>query len=193
MIKTLILLGLCYAPAAFGASNLFVDFFSPLHSLQAEFTQKTYNENGALINTASGLLFFKRPKQLLWHTLSPNEQILLMNNNALWLIDVEIEQSQQLSLDKINQSPLYWLINKPKSLADIPSFEYQHAGIDWYQTLRNSPQYRQLKFGFKDKILNTILLQNLLDQTVVVVFDKMSINSDIAQEVFEINIDPTFE
>lgn len=193
MIKVLILLLLCYAKIAFSVSNnAFIDFLLPLQSLRAEFVQTTYNDNNIAINTKSGTLTFKRPKQLLWRTLIPNEQILLFNNNQLWLLDVEIEQSNQLPLDKIEQSPLYWLITSPKNLANIPNFSHQSTdGIDWYQTSQHSPQYQQLKFGFKNQILHAILLKNALEQTVSVVFNKVSINPDISPKVFAIDLDPS--
>lgn len=191
MIRIFILLILFYTNLALSAgNNSFIDFFSSLESLRTEFTQNTYNDNNELISTTSGILTFKRPNQLLWHTLSPNEQILLLNNNQLWLIDVEIEQSNLLPLNIINQSPLYWLITKPQSLTNIPNFATLRAGINWYQTSQSSPQYRQLQFGFKDKTLYAISLKNPLDQKVVVVFDKLNINIEILSEVFEINTDP---
>lgn len=190
MIKILALLVLGYANATFSANNAFVDFFTPLQSLRADFTQNTYNENGALISTTSGLFAFKRPQQLLWHTLNPNEQILLLDNNQLWLIDIEIEQSNQLPIDKINQSPLYWLINPPKSLTNTPNFTHQSGGIDWYQTAQKSSQYQQLQFGFKNGQLYAISLRNKLGQNVVIVFDKLSVNTDINPKVFEIDVNP---
>ena len=175
MIKYLALLVLFWANTAFSiTSNKFSHFFNALTSLQADFIQTTYNDKGALINTASGSFIFNRPKQFRWHTTTPNEQILLLNNNELWLIDVELEQAGLQKSQDLSQTPLYWLINKPNTIKNIPTFSHQQDGVDWYKANSHSSQYQQLIFGFKDKALHAISLKNF---SVVCGIDRRQFNT----------------
>ncbi len=173
--------------------NQFVNFFTQLESLSANFTQKTYSENNTLIGVTSGQLVFNRPRQLKWYTNTPNEQILLLNDNQLWLIDIELEQASLQSIQDLSQSPLYWLLNKPSLDVDVPKFSHQYDGVSWYQTHDNSSKAQQLNFGFENQILKAISLKNALEQSVVIVFTDVVINPRINLQVFKPNLEPGFD
>jgi len=194
MIRSLALLVLFWTNTALSTTNSqFSHFFNALDSLQADFIQTTYNDKGVLINTTSGSFIFNRPKQLRWHTITPNEQILLLNNNEIWLIDIELEQASLQKSKDLSQTPLYWLINKPNKIKNIPSFSHQQDGIDWYKTNSHSSQYQQLIFGFKDKALHAISLKNPLDQTISIVFEKALMNPAIKPKAFDLKLSPEFD
>jgi len=194
MIKSLALLVLFWVNTAFSTtSNQFSHFFNELTSLQADFIQTTHNDKGTLINTASGSFIFNRPKQLRWHTTTPNEEILLLNNNELWLIDIELEQASLQKSQDLSQTPLYWLINKPNTIKNIPTFSRQQDGIDWYKANSHSSQYQQLVFGFKDKVLHAISLKNSLDQTILIIFEKALMNPTIKLKAFDLKLDSEFD
>lgn len=194
MIRALALLSLFWMQIAFSANNnQFYDFFDTLNSLKADFIQTTFNDKNVLIYTASGALIFNRPNQLRWHTTTPNEQTLLLNNNELWLVDIELEQAVLQKSQDLSKTPLYWLINKPNTIKDMPKFSHQKDGVDWYQANSQSSQYRQLFFGFKHKALRTITLKNQLDQTIVIVFKDALANSIIKPQAFDLKLGPEFD
>jgi len=194
MIKILTLLILFWANTAFSTTNnQFSRFFNALTSLQADFIQTTYNDKVTLINTTSGSFVFNRPKQLRWHTIEPNEQILLLNNDDFWLIDIELEQASLQKSHDLSQTPLYWLINKPNTIKNVPKFSRREAGIDWYKAIQQSSQYQKLQFGFKGNKLYAISLKNSLDQTILIVFREASINQKIQPKTFDLKLDPTFD
>ncbi|HIM57826.1 MAG TPA: hypothetical protein EYJ00_00650 [Gammaproteobacteria bacterium] len=190
MIKTLVVLCAFWANTTLGANNTFSDFFNSLESLKANFTQITLSETNALIQTTSGTLAFQRPQQLRWHTTQPNEQILLLNNNELWLVDNELEQASLQQIQDFSNTPLYWLINKPNTLTSLPTFSHHQAGVDWYTT---STQPQALGFGFKENRLQAISLKNALGQTVLINFDQLRVNPKIKAEIFKLNLDPAFD
>lgn len=179
------------------ANNQFSEFFNHLESLSANFVQHTYSEDGTLINTASGSLLFNRPKQLKWHTTQPNEQILLLQNNELWLVDVELEQASLQKIQNLSETPLYWLINKPNLIKDTPTLPHQQADFSWYKTSNstsgNSSKHPSLSFGFENKKLKAISFQNALAQTVNIVFDTVLVNLAIDTKRFELNLGPAFD
>lgn len=186
MIKTLAALSIFWANVAFSANQQFSDFFNSLESLKANFTQTTHSETGALIQTTSGTLDFQRPAQLRWHTTQPNEQILLLNNNELWLIDIELEQASLQQIQDFSQTPLYWLINKPSAMKNPPAFYHKNKGIDWY----TNPA---LKFGFKGDLLHAISLKNELGQTILITFNQIDTQPNINPNIFELRLGSDFD
>ncbi|RUM82233.1 MAG: hypothetical protein DSZ16_02685 [Candidatus Thioglobus sp.] len=190
MTKILVVLSIFWANTALSANHQFSDFFNSLESLKANFTQTTYSDTHSLLSTTSGTLTFKRPQQLRWHTAQPNEQILLLNNDELWLVDTELEQASLQQIQDLSRTPLYWLINKPSTLQNLPIFSHQENHIDWYTT---NTLTQVLKFGFKDDLLHAISLKNELEQTVLIVFDQIDTKPNIEHGVFELRIDSGFD
>lgn len=188
MIKILTLLSAFWASTALGEKRQFSDFFNPLESLSANFTQTTYSNTGALIQNTSGAFDFKRPQQLRWHTIQPNEQILLLNNNELWLIDIDLEQASLQKNQDLSKTPLHYLINKPGAITNMPKFAYSKEGIDWY--IDNT---QNLSFGFKGKLLQAVSLKNKLEQTVLIIFSQLKINPKIKPEIFKLKLNPDFD
>ncbi len=175
------------------ANNQFNDFFNALDSLSADFKQNTYSDTNTLVATSSGQLLFNRPQQLRWHTTQPNEQILLLNNNELWLIDTELEQATLQKIQEISQTPLYWLINKPASNNNTPEFAYRENNIDFYRANNTNSEYTNLLFAFKQNTLYAISVNNILGQKIVIIFDNVTTNPQIDQSVFELKINPEFD
>ncbi|RUM76829.1 MAG: hypothetical protein DSZ14_07180 [Candidatus Thioglobus sp.] len=190
MTKILVVLSIFWANTALSANHQFSDFFNSLESLKANFTQTTYSDTHSLLSTTSGTLTFKRPQQLRWHTAQPNEQILLLNNDELWLVDTELEQASLQQIQDLSRTPLYWLINKPSTLQNLPIFSHQENHIDWYTT---NTLTQVLKFGFKDDLLHAISLKNELEQTVLIVFDQIDTKPNIEHGAFELRIDSGFD
>ena len=190
MTKILVVLSIFWANTALSANHQFSDFFNSLESLKANFTQTTNSDTHSLLSTTSGTLTFKRPQQLQWHTTQPNEQILLLNNDELWLIDTELEQASLQQIQDLSQTPLYWLINKPDTMQKPPVFSHRQEGVDWYTT---NTLTQVLKFGFKDDLLHAISLKNELEQTVLIVFDQIDTKPNIEHGAFELRIDSGFD
>lgn len=188
MVKFLAVLAFCTSSLA-NANNEFHDFFNTVETLSANFNQQTLSESGQIIANTSGYLKFKRPAQFVWQTHQPIEQTLVLNNNELWLVDQELEQASMRNLEELNNTPLYWLINRPKTLRALPTFKQEVRGIRWYQTQNSN----QLSFGFKDQQLAAIQLTNSLNQTVLVNFDKLVVNSTIDNTAFKLSIKPDFD
>lgn len=188
MIKTLALLSIFWANTALASNHQFTNFFNALDSLSANFTQTTYGETGVLIQTTTGTLAFQRPQQLRWHTTQPSEQILLLNNNELWLIDTELEQASLQQIQDLSQTPLYYLVNKPSSITNTPKFAYSKEGLDWY-----TANTQDLTFGFKGKSLQAISLKNELGQTILINFNQLAVNPEINPETFILALNPAFD
>jgi len=188
--KTLALSAILSGNIVFAERVQFTQFFNALESLKSNFTQTVYSASDIFISENSGKFTFQRPQQLRWHTATPNEQILILNKNELWLVDTELEQAVLQKTKNFSETPLYWLINKPNTLKDTPKYVYSEGGIDWYG-INESTQ--PVKFGFIGNDLATISLENELDQVIYIVFDDMQVNAKINPKDFELDIDPEFD
>ncbi len=190
-IKLFILIAALWTNITLGKNNQFYEFFSLIKSLKGNFLQTVYNKEFALISSTSGNFVFQHQKKLRWHTTTPNEQILLLNNSELWQIDTELEQAVLQENKDFSKTPLYWLINKPSSMNHIPKFSHSESGIDWYLAINTHSQ--PVEFGFIDGLLYAISLDNKLGQIITITFDQLIINPIITPGTFKLNINPNFD
>ena len=181
-------LALCFSSMAI-ANSEFSDFFNSFEALSADFTQQTFSDSNTLLTMASGYLHFKRPASFVWQTKTPIKQTLLLNNHGLWLIDIELEQASQQVTNDFKNTPLYWLMNRPENLQDLPRFSHSELGVNWYKT----NQSNQLSFGFRNKTLDAIQLTNQLGQKIQVVFSEIIFNPKLNESVFALNLAPGFD
>ena len=188
MTKWLAMLGVCCSSLAI-ANNDFSNFFNSFDTLSANFAQQTYSGTNAPLAKTSGHLRFKRPNQFIWQTESPIAQTLLLTDNELWLIDDELEQANRRSINELQNTPLYWLTNRPDQLKVLPMFDYSESDIRWY----NTQQENKLSFGFTKGQLIGIKLNNQLGQQILVNLSALKINPVFAQDTFKLKLGSNFD
>ncbi|SFV68734.1 Outer membrane lipoprotein carrier protein LolA [hydrothermal vent metagenome] len=167
--------------------NLFaspLDEFLKTTSFTADFKQFNYDSQGILIEKSLGFIKLKRPNHLLWHTKQPDEQILTINPNAIWLYDVELEQASKQNIKKIKNSPLYFLINGQAQQKII--FSHTKNNINWYKKTNNG-QFKIIYFGFDNQGLKQLKLISE-NNILVVKFDEIKTNQSIDDKVFELEL-----
>jgi outer membrane lipoprotein carrier protein len=167
------------------AKSSFNDFFENLETLKANFIQENININEQLVEKSTGFLILKRPNQLYWETQQPNNQILIVNKNALLVYDVDLEQASEQSAQKFQSSPLYWLLQNKKD--QQPKFIITRNNMDWFSI--NDPQgnFEKVLFGFKNKKLLLIKLLNA-QGTLFIKFKDIEINSKIDEAIFNLKL-----
>lgn len=188
MTNFLIVLAVCFSSTV-TADTEFSDFFNSFETLSSDFTQQTYDDSNRLLTETSGHLYFKRPASFIWQTDTPIEQTLLLNNHELWFIDTELEQASQRDTGDLKNTPLYWLINRPEQLENLPQYDHTESNINWYKTNQDN----QLSFGFRNNKLSTLKLTNPLGQKIQVIFSALILNPKLNKNTFVLDLDADFD
>lgn len=61
-------------------------------SLQGEFTQTLYDNQGAKLDESQGSFVLQKPGNFYWKTEQPFEQLLVSDQKTIWLYDPDLEQ-----------------------------------------------------------------------------------------------------
>ena len=129
-------------------------FFNQVTTLEAEFQQVVFDENGSQIQRSSGHVKLFRPGRFRWEYITPSKQLILADGQSLWVYDVELEQASVKPMDEslgaapialltelaplendfdINEAPiranLEWVRLTPK-LQDTGAAYIQYANIN---------------------------------------------------------------
>lgn len=167
------------------ANTAFNDFFTNLKTLKANFMQKNININEQLVEKSIGILILKRPNQLYWETTKPNNEILILNKNKLLVYDVDLEQASKHTAGKFKSSPLYWLLENKKNQS--PKFITKRDDISWFMIEDIGGNFQKVLFGFQNQKLTQLKLLNE-NGTLFIKFDKLEINSEINETIFDLTL-----
>lgn len=102
-----------------------------LQPFSADFTQTVTSVEDKLLLTAQGNMQLQRPNQFRWHTVTPDEQLIVSNGETLWFYNPFVEQVSIYSLqDAIANTPFMLIAGAKQALWDT------------YQVSKQAERYR---------------------------------------------------
>lgn len=188
------------APAS-AASNtkLLSDYLDNLKTLRTSFVQTLADPNGREIDRSSGTLIVSRPGKFSWSiqpqppgdaapktpaaTGSGAGQLMVCDGVNLWFYDRDLQQVTVKPVDAaLSATPAMLLsgtVDVRKSFAI--SGAGQRMGLDWVLVEPNGTDadFRRALFGFEHGELKRMILEDKLDQTATVIFDRIERNRPV--------------
>ncbi|MBM7454392.1 outer membrane lipoprotein carrier protein [Oceanisphaera litoralis] len=76
----------------------------------ARFSQQVFDEQGAPMQSAEGTMQLARPDRFRWHTVSPDESLIVSNGHDVWVYDPFVEQVSIAPLEQAIQNTPFLLI-----------------------------------------------------------------------------------
>ena len=76
----------------------------------ADFSQQVFDEQGEPMQSASGTMQLARPDRFRWHTVSPDESVIVSDGNNVWIYDPFVEQVSISPLEQAIQNTPFLLI-----------------------------------------------------------------------------------
>lgn len=124
---------MCATTAHAGAIEKLKTFIASTHSAQSNFTQEVLDQNGKLMQSASGIMQFQRPGKFRWAYRKPYEQLIVGDGARFWLYDVDLNQVTVKKLDAALGSSPAALLSGSNEIEH--SFSLKEAGsrdgLDW--------------------------------------------------------------
>ena len=139
-----------------------------IQSFEANFIQQRYSSNRGLEESTSGRFTLLRPDQFMWQTYEPYAQTILSNGEAIWTIDVDLEQVIISAIDdEIQNAPILLLAKDQKNLVELFEIEKQVIDEEVFYILEpvdSSGNFERLRIGFVDETLSSFELYDSLGQ-----------------------------
>ncbi|MFC0180187.1 outer membrane lipoprotein chaperone LolA [Thorsellia kenyensis] len=138
VLKTLFLL------SVFGTLSVYADASKTLKSrldevsaFQASFTQQVRDADNALIQEAEGDVWVRRPNLFRWHTLVPDESILVSDGKTLWFYNPFVEQVTATNLNDATTNTPFKLIASNRD-SDWSQYNIKQKGNNFSLTPKSS-------------------------------------------------------
>jgi outer membrane lipoprotein carrier protein len=182
-------------------------YLDNLHTLRASFLQTLADPHGREIDRANGTLIVQRPGKFSWD-IHPQPvaadgatsnaraaaaaggagQLMVCDGTNLWFYDRDLQQVTVKPVDTaLSATPAMLLsgaVDVRKSFTISPAGERE--GLDWVLVEPAGAQadFRRALFGFEHGELRRMILEDKLDQTATIIFQKIERNGPVrASEV----------
>jgi chaperone LolA len=157
-----------------------------IQSLQGEFTQRIFAEDGQELESSSGQFRLLHPGFFSWHIRSPDEQLLLATGDSLLHYDVELETATRRELGEgDSRGPLEILGGDGRDLAAHYRIE-QTAGDSYQlQPIVSGGDFTSLNLTFDGDVPARMTVRDQLRQTTVIEFTAVQLNPGLEPEDFE--------
>lgn len=170
------------------ATTQLVTLLQKTNSFQANFTQQTYDAKNQLIQKSRGKMQFVRPGQFRWETFSPTHQIIIANNQWLWIYDVDLQQVTKQPINKAAITPARVLSgDTAKLLADFDVTHEQNGIKTQFNLMPKNKEsaWQQVIIYFKGSVLQGISITNELGQKNIFSFSSSKTNIKLAPTLFQ--------
>lgn len=174
------------------AEDTLASLLSNYHTLQAQFTEKTLTNKGEVVASTQGDIAFQRPDLFRWYTLMPSRQLIINSGQKLAIYDVDLAQVTYKNVDEqYGATPALLLsgnVAKLKEHYNIAICPNNTANCYELSAKDDNDVFRRLTISFNKGILNSMIIDNNLDQTTQIRFNKVKINSTLAPNLFKLNL-----
>lgn len=166
-------------------------YLDHLKTLRASFLQTLADGQGHEIDRATGTIIVQRPGKFTWdiHPQSGSGagtagQLMVCDGRNLWFFDRDLEQVTVKPVDAaLSATPALLLsgaVDVRKNFTISPAGE--RLGLQWVLVEPHGAEadFREALFGFDKGELKRMILEDKLDQTATVIFDKVERNAPVS-------------
>lgn len=165
-------------------------YLDHLKTLRASFLQTLADSQGHEIDRASGTIIVQRPGKFSWdiHPQSGSGagtagQLMVCDGRNLWFFDRDLDQVTVKPVDAaLSATPALLLsgaVDVRKNFTITAAGE--RLGLQWVLVEPHGAEadFREALFGFEKGELKRMILEDKLDQTATVIFDKVERNASV--------------
>ncbi len=160
-------------------------------SLKGKFSQSLSDAEGNALQDSEGDFIVQRPGKIVWHTEAPFEQVLVSDQQTLWLYDPDLEQvTVQKTDERLQQTPLLLLSGDVNRISEYFAVEKVSETQFELRPLTSEAAFQNLLLSFEEKRLKQVLLSDGLGQTTELNFSETEANQAFDPETFTFHIPP---
>lgn len=192
ILTTALLLAFAGAASAANGVTALKTFYDRVDSLHADFHQTQVDEQGEIVQEASGIFLLQRPERFRWEYDSPYKQIIVSDGKAFRFYDVDLEQVTIRDVDQtLRATPALLLtggveLDKEFKIAAAG----EHDGLAWVRLLPRAEDsdFKEVRLGLDNGVPHRMELDDHLGQTTRIAFSDIRVNQAIKSQRFTLSV-----
>ena len=176
------------AAAQEGAAERLDRFLSETRTLRAEFRQEVFDEEGALIEEATGTVTLARPGKFRWVYRDPYEQEVVGDGTQVWVYDADLDQVTVGDMDASIGSTPAILLYSDRPIEE--SFEVRAMGeegvLQWIELLPRAEEsaFTRVRIALAPEGMRAMELADRFDQSIRIAFTRLERNIEFDEDHF---------
>ena len=188
LVRALPFMLLCTVVDAAQAPFFMTDFFTGLHTLQADFSQEVTDGNNRPLQSSQGHMWIKRPGRFRWDYETPYRQQLVADGKRFWSYDEDLEQvTVQKAADVLTSTPAM-LLSGEEPLEKVFNIERVTTDGDEQSVLlvpkSDDSHVTRIQLVFSRQLLIRIKADDNFGNTTVFSFTNVDRNPSVEDAVF---------
>ena len=164
-------------------------FVEDITTFSAGFEQVLLDPDGDVLERTIGTLEISRPGKFRWSYIEPYEQWLVADGLNIWSYDVDLAQvTVKPQAEALANTPALLLGGAEDALDQFDYVgSYRETVTTWVQLAPKNTEsgFMRVELGFIDDMLTRMVFFDNLDQTTLVEFDDLLVNTPIEPGRFE--------
>lgn len=164
-------------------------FVEDITTFSAGFEQVLLDPDGEVLERTTGTLEISRPGKFRWSYIEPYEQWLIADGTNIWSYDLDLAQvTVKPQAEALANTPAL-LLGGAEDALDQFDYEgsYRETVTTWVRLAPKNTEsgFMRMELGFIDEVLTRMVFFDNLDQTTLVEFNTLAVNTPIGPERFE--------
>jgi len=164
------------------------------NTMRADFTQVITDKTNKPLQKAVGKMALQRPGKLRWEVLKPIAQLVVANDQRLWIYDPDLEQvTIRLISKEMGETPALLLSNTEDTLAKnfiVREGKDIKTGMLWFVLTPKSKNsmLASIKLGFNENKIQAMFLEDHLGHTTLIEFNHVTVNQVLSSSLFKFKL-----
>lgn len=172
------------------ATSQLTTILDKTHAMQADFEQFATSKSKKQHEQSHGQMALSRPGKFRWETKAPSQQLIIANDNLVWMYDKDLEQVTKNKVDyKQPGNPAMLLSGTSDTLKNtfnVTKLNMPGVGV-WFELQPKSSNnlYQWIKLHFVDDKLIAMYMADNLGQKSEFQFQNIQINPNLDDSLFK--------
>ncbi len=165
------------------------DYLSGINTLKAEFKQTIYSSSKEAIDYSEGLIWLKKPEQILWEFQRPNIKKIIVDGESVSIYDTDLNQLLIIPYTDQYQSSLASILINNENLE---AFYEIHSKINddgfYLITLfqkKDDSLFTKIEISISEMLIHTIKLWDSSGQSIAIVLENIEMNISLPDSSFK--------
>jgi outer membrane lipoprotein carrier protein len=158
------------------------------HSMEANFTQTTFDSGGKRLQSSSGRMALQRPGKFRWSTQSPSKQLYVADGKSIWIYNSDLQQATKQRIGSARSTnPASLLSGSVESLQQrfIVTPISKSGGNAFKLTPKaKGDMFQWIQLYFADNHLSQMKLSDNMGHLSIVRFSKVKTNTSLSSGLF---------
>lgn len=164
------------------------NLLATMQSMQADIVQTIYDNHGKAIQKTTGTIALQRPGKFRWEVKKPIPQLIIANQNKIWIYDADLEQVTIRALDQeAGETPALLLSSNDDAIAkNFNVTENDNASEQTFTLLpkKKDSIFESVQMKFTNGQLQSMQLKDSLGHVTMIAFKNAKINTTLSPKLF---------